>query len=142
MTGMPLGSARNDDPRRMRELLGRFAGLASRHDLSSVLVGLAAEEGDLLFTELVDWFESALRVDDRIFRMTRERAVLFLADVDRARAEEIVQRAVAGFRSQFALAADPEIVVRYFDLGPGSARVTVRDVLPALFNDRGRSLRN
>jgi hypothetical protein len=142
MTAMPLGAPRNDDPRRMRELLGHYAGLASRHDLSSVLVGLAAAEGDLLFPELVDFFESALRVDDRIFRMTRERAVLFLADVDRARAEEIVKRGLSGFRAQFALSADPEIALGWFQLGPGSSRVTVKDVLPALFGDRGRSLRN
>ena len=136
MTAMPLGSPRNDDPRRMRELLGHYAGLASRHDLTSVLVGLAAEEGDLLFPELVDWLESALRVDDRIFRMTRERAVLFLADVDRARAQEIVHRGLAGFRSQLALASDHEIAVGFFQLGPGSPSVTVKDVLPALFASR------
>ena len=142
MTAMPLGSPRNDDPRRMRELLGHYAGLASRHDLTSVLVGLAAGEGDLLFPELVDYFESALRVDDRIFRMTRERAVLFLADVDRTRAEEIVQRGLSGFRGQLALTCDLEIALGFFQLGPGSPRVTVRDVLPTLFADPGQSLHN
>ncbi len=142
MTAMPLDSPRNDDPRRMRQLLGHYALLASRHDLTSVLVGLAAEEGDLLFPELVDWFESALRVDDRIFRMTRERAVLFLADVERLRAQEIVQRGLSGFRSQFSLVSEPEVAVGYFQLGPGSGRVTVKDVLPALFSSQGPSLRN
>jgi GGDEF domain-containing protein len=126
----------------MRQLLGHYALLASRHDLMSVLVGLAAAEGDLLFPELVDWFESALRVDDRIFRMTRERAVLFLADVDRERAGEIVERGLAGFRGQFSLVSDPEVAVGYFPLGPGSGKVTVKDVLPVLFADQGRSLRN
>jgi hypothetical protein len=53
-----------------------------------------------------------------------------------------VERGIAGFRSQFSLASDPEVALGYFELGPGSAKVSVKDVLPVLFADQGRSPRN
>ena len=84
MMGEMAIDGRNHDPLRLRELLGRAENLAARHALSSVVVGMAGLEGDLIFPEIVDYVESALRVDDAIFRLTRERAVLVLADVDRA----------------------------------------------------------
>ena len=55
---------RNHDPLRLRELLSRAESLASQHALSSVVVGMAGPEGDLIFPEVVDYLESALRVDD------------------------------------------------------------------------------
>jgi hypothetical protein len=133
MMGELAVEGRNDDPRRLRELIGRAASLASDHSLSSVVIGMAGPEGDLLFPEIVDYVESALRVDDAIFRMTRERAVLVLADVDRRRAEEIVGRLLSGFRERYAQANEPEIVLGYFEVTPQHKHVTVKDVLPTVF---------
>ncbi len=101
--------------------------------MSCILVGLAANEGDLLFPEIVNFIESALRVDDGIFRMTRERAVLFLADVDRASAEEIVRRNLTGFRERFATASEPAISLGFFEMTSHSQEATMKDVLPKLF---------
>ena len=133
MSAIPLHRPRNDDPLLMRELLQKAASLAERHDMSCILVGLAANEGDLLFPEIVNFIESALRVDDGIFRMTRERAVLFLADVDRASAEEIVRRNLTGFRERFATASEPAISLGFFEMTSHSQEVTMKDVLPKLF---------
>jgi hypothetical protein len=123
-----------DDPRRLRELLGRAWSLASEHELSSVVVGAAGAEGDLLFPEVIDFFESALRVDDAIFRMTRERAILFLADVSREQAVEIVERMVNEFRERFTAAVDPEIALGYFEVEPSMDDLSVKQVLPAVFD--------
>jgi hypothetical protein len=133
MGEMVIDGGRNDDPRRLRDLLGRAASLASDHALTSVVVGIAAPVEDLLFPEIVDFFESALRVDDAIFRMTRERAVLVLADVDRDRAQEIVERLLADFRARVALVAEPELYLGYFEVTPEVSDVSVKHVLPALF---------
>ena len=121
---------RNHDPLRLRELLGRAESLASQHALSSVVVGMAGLEGDLIFPEIVDYVESALRVDDAIFRLTRERAVLVLADVDRRRAEEIVGRLLSGFCEQYAQTvgpADPPRLLR----GDPAAQAPHRQGSPA-----------
>lgn len=133
MNPMVLGG-RNDDPRKLREMLDKAAGLAHEHALHSTIVGLAADEGDLLFPELVDYVESALRMDDAIFRMTRERAVLVLADVGHEGAQEIVERLVSGFRSRFARVRDPEVRFSFFEVKPDEVDVSVKRVLPALFN--------
>ncbi len=123
----------NDDPRKLREMLGKAVDLAGDHALHCVVVGLAGREGDLLFPEVVDFVESALRVDDAIFRLTRERVVLFLADVDRERAGEIVERLLQGFRERFVPAVDASVELGFFEISPGSTGVTVKDVLPAVF---------
>ncbi len=133
---MAMNESRIDDPRKLRDLLGKAASLASDYSLHSVVVGIAGREGDLLFPEIIDFFESTLRVDDSIFRMTRERAVLVLADVDRARAEEIVARLMDGFRERFATASDPDISLGFFEVSPDERDVTVKHVLLALFTDR------
>ena len=125
---------RNHDPRRLRELLSRAESLASQHALSSVVVGMAGPEGDLIFPSVVDYLESALRVDDAIFRMTRERAVLVLADVDRARAEEIVERLLSGFGEQYAQAGAPQIHLGYFEVTPQHKHVTIKEVLLLVFS--------
>ena len=126
-------SGANNDPRKLREMLGKAVDLASDHALHCVVVGLAGREGDLLFPEVIDFVESALRVDDAIFRMTRERVVLFLADVDRERAGEIVERLLQGFRERFVPAVDACVELGFFEISPGSTGVTVKDVLPAVF---------
>jgi hypothetical protein len=136
MGQMAIDGSQSDDPRKLRDMLGKAASLASEHSLRSVVVGVAGLEGDLLFPEIIDFFESMLRVDDSIFRMTRERAVLVLADVDRAKAEEIVERLMNGFRERFALAVDPEISLGFFEVTPEERDVTVKHVLLALFMDQ------
>ena len=131
-------SGGNDDPRRLREMLGKAVDLASDHALHCVVVGLAGREGDLLFPEVIDFVESALRVDDAIFRMTRERVVLFLADVDRERAGEIIDRLLHGFRERFAPTVDASVDLGYFEISPGATGVTIKDVLPAVFTAEPR----
>ena len=133
MMGEMAIDGRSHDPLRLRELLGRAESLAAQHALSSVVVGLAGVEGDLIFPEIVDYVESALRVDDAIFRLTRERAVLVLADVDRARAEEIVGRLLSGFGERFAAASEPRIHLGYFEVTPQHKHLTVKEVLPTVF---------
>ena len=46
----------------------------------------------MLFPELVDYVVSALRIDDAVFRMTRERAVVLLSDADGGRADDVMRR--------------------------------------------------
>lgn len=134
MAEMAVGTSRNDDPRKLREMLEKAAGLASHHSLHSVMVGMAGDEGDLIFPELVDFFESALRVDDAIFRMTRERAVLMLADADRGRAEEIVDRLLNGFRERFSAVEDVQVNLGYFEVVPDSKPLSIKHVLPTIFS--------
>jgi hypothetical protein len=131
----PMASeGRNDDPRKLREMLVRAAALASEHSLHSTVVGLAAPEGDLLFPELVDYLESALRVDDAIFRMTRERTVLVLADVGRAAAADVVERLLSDFRARYPMAIPLEVRCGYFELAPDERDASVKRILPAVFN--------
>jgi hypothetical protein len=134
MMGEMAIDGRSHDPLRLRELLGRAENLAAMHALSSVVVGLAGLEGDPIFPEIVDYVESALRVDDAIFRLTRERAVLVLADVDRARAEEILGRLLTGFNEQYPQVADPRVHLGYFEVTPQHKHLTVKEVLPAVFD--------
>jgi hypothetical protein len=122
-----------DDPLRLREMLGRATGLACDHRLPSVVVGMAGREGDLLFPEIVDFVASALRVDDTILRLTRERVVVMLADVDRAAAEQIVQRILVDFSERFATFDEPRLRIGYFEVRPGTPHLTVKQVLPAVF---------
>lgn len=122
-----------DDPRRLRELISRARGLASEHELTSVLVGMAGLEGDLLFPEVVNFVESELRVDDSVFRMTRERAVLLLTDVDTEAAKGIVERLIESFRERFPAATWPEVVCGYYQVEGGSEEPTAKEVLPRLF---------
>ncbi len=133
MGQMAIGGS-YDDPRRLRALLGRASSLASEHALTSVVVGAAGIEGDLLFPEVVDYFESSLRVDDTIFRLTRERAILVLADVIRAQAGEIVERMVNEFRERFSAAVAPSLELGYFEVTPDTINVSVKQVLPILFD--------
>ena len=131
--GEMVVDGRNHDPLRLRELLSRAESLAAQHALPSVVVGMAGSEGDLIFPEIVDYVVSALRVDDAIFRMTRERAVLVLADVDRRRAEEILARLLSGFSEQYAQSAGPDIHLGYFEVTPQHKHLTVKEVLPMVF---------
>jgi hypothetical protein len=122
-----------DDPLRLREMLGRAENLACAHRLPSVVVGMAAREGDLLFPEIVAFLTSALRMDDTILRLTRERVVMMLTDVDRAAAERIVRRLLDEFRERFATLEDPPIALGFFEVAPGTTHLTVKQVLPTVF---------
>ena len=137
MNAMTMSWGKNDDPRKLRDLLGKAASLASDHALESVVVGLAAPEGDLVFPEIVDFVESALRVDDAVFRMTRDRAVIFLADVNRSAAESIVDRLLADFRAQTCVAQLPGLSLGFFAVPPGTQDLSVKEVLPELFREPG-----
>jgi hypothetical protein len=122
-----------DDPRELRNLLDKASELARAHALSSVVVGLAAFEGDLEFPEIVDYLESALRMDDLLFRMTRERAVVLLTDVDRGRALEIMNRLLTEFRERFASLAEPTVTLGYYEIAPGGVPASAKRVLPRIF---------
>ena len=126
-----------DDPRRLREILDRALDLAGRHSLTSVLIGIAGREGDRLFPEIVAYVESGLRMDDSVFRMTRERAVLLLTDVDAEQAEKIVRRLLAEFCDHFPAAQEPEVAVASFEVAPSSIELTLKQVLPRLFPGPG-----
>ena len=46
------------------------------------MVGLIAASGDQRFPDCMEFLQSSLRVEDGLFRMTRDRIVVHLADVD------------------------------------------------------------
>ncbi len=134
MVTMVINQSQNDDPRKLRGLLDKVVTLAVDHQLKSVLVGMSCAEGDLVFSDLVDFVGSTLRVDDSIFRMTRTRVVFFLADADRNRAEEIMERVIRDFNEQFAAVENPADRLYYFEVAPGKEDVTLKLILPALFS--------
>ncbi|MEM7409073.1 MAG: diguanylate cyclase [Myxococcota bacterium] len=123
----------SQDPRRLRELLARAEMLAQEHGLRSVLVGLSGFEGDLAFPEIVDYVESALRVDDALFRMTRERVVILLTDVDADQAAGIVARLLDEYREHYPSTSEPTVGLGQFEIGPDTTEVSLKLVLPALF---------
>lgn len=124
------------DPRRMRELMDRVVALAEKHQVSSVVVGVAGRDGDPHITEFMDFVESALRMEDAIFRMTRERSVLFLADVDPARAADIVERLLESFAEQMAVPKPPAVDLGFAEVVPGPTPPLLRDVLLEAFPPR------
>ena len=124
----------NDDPRKLREMIQKASSLATHYDLTSVMVGASGVAGDRLFSEMVDYIGSALRVDDVICRLTRERAVFLLADANQERAAEIIERLMNGFRSHFTPVRDPHVDLAFFEVTPARPDLTVRDVLPSLFD--------
>jgi len=127
----------NDDPRKLRSLLERASRLASEHDVPSVVVGLVGRQGDLRFPDFVDYLQSALRVEDGVFRMTRERVVLHLADVDRAMATEVLERLLSRFHDEFPMLDEVAYVARYVEIKPGDTEPAVREILPSLFSSEG-----
>ena len=126
----------NDDPRKLTAMITRVSDLAVAHSVSSVVVGLAAEEGDLVFPEYLNFLQSALRVEDGIFRMTRERAVLHLADVNPKSATEVLDRLISDFCDEFPTQQRPSFSLRMFEVKPGSERIRVKDVLTEIFASR------
>ena len=133
-----LEAAARSDPRRLRELMDRVCALAAEHTVASVVVGVAGRDGDPEIPEFMDYVESALRMEDAIFRMTRERSVLFLSDVDRARAEAIVGRLVDPFGEQVALPMPPAVTLGFSEIPAGPNPPLLRDVLLEAFPARSR----
>jgi len=129
----PPTAVLGDDPRRIREHLHRSRRLAHEHNLPSVVVGVAGHESDRLAPEFLSYVESALRVEDAVFRLTRERAVLFLADVDQHKAREILDRLAREFAQRFPALDVPRVSLGFFEVAPGCAELHVKDVLPAVF---------
>ncbi len=123
----------NDDPRRLRSLLDRACELAREHAVPSVMLGLTGDQGDGSFPEFIVYLQSALRVEDAIFRMTRERAVIHLSDLDREQAQDVFQRLLSDFSDEFPSMTEPRFEVRYFDVKPGSENARVKDVLTEIF---------
>jgi len=131
----PRNENLTDDPRKLRDLLHRTQLFANEHGISSVVIGLAGREGDLQVPDLFHFLESALRVEDAIFRMTRERAVLFLSDVTIPLAEEILDRVFADFRREFPATDFPEFEIGFYAIrAREKGDVRVKDVLPELFD--------
>lgn len=139
--GTTTDSARRDaaaksDPRRLRELMDRAASLAEQHDVGSVVVGVAGRDGDPRIPEFMDYVESALRMEDAIFRMTRERSVLFLSDVDPDRAQGIVERLLESFADQVSLPQPPAVALGFAEVPAGPRAPQLRDVLLDAFPAR------
>ena len=126
----------NDDPRKLTALIERVCDLAVAHSVPSVVAGLAAAEGDLVFPEYVSFLQAALRVEDGIFRMTRERAVVHLADVDAARASEVLERLTSDFCDEFPSMSRPAFELRLYEVKPDAGRIRVKDVLTEIFAPR------
>ena len=129
-----MSGSTNDDPRKLRSLLERATDLAKKHEVRSVVVGLVAPNGTLGFPEFIEFLRAALRVEDAIFRMTRERVVVHLADVDREGARAIIERLLNQFRSEVPTSHDVEFALSEFEIPPGTAEVSVRDALTTLFS--------
>jgi hypothetical protein len=126
-----------DDPRKLRDVLARTEALAAEHDVASVVVGFAARESSLLFPEFLAFLGSELRVEDQIFRLTRERALLVLRDVDAAAAQSVVERLRAAFDREFPATDVLDVEIRYLAVPPGPADLSVKQVLPAIFAGAG-----
>ena len=126
----------NDDPRKLTQMIARVSELAESHSVSSVVVGVAAQEGDLLFPDYLAYLESALRVEDQIFRMTRERAVLYLSDVDATCAAEVLVRIFGEFCEEFPTAEAPEFEQRMLEVTPGIGPLSVKEVLTSVFGSK------
>ncbi len=123
----------DDDPRKLTEMISRVSDLAEAHAVSSVMIGIAASEGDLLFPDYLAYLESTLRVEDQIYRMTRERAVLYLADSDASCAAEVLVRIFGEFCAEFPAAEMPEYKQRMLEVRPGLGPLSVKDVLISVF---------
>ncbi len=126
-------SSENDDPRKLRTLLARVSQLADAHGVPSVMVGLAAVEGDPHFPDFIAYLKSALRVEDGIFRMSRERAVLHIADTDRPQAEEVLKRLQGEFWAEYASPNPSAFEIRLVGFKPGGATLSVKELLKAVF---------
>jgi len=120
------------DPRQLRMLFERASQLSREHHLRSVFVGVAGPEGDLLVRDFLDFVEAELRVEDVVFRLLRERAVLWLADLDLDAARRVMTRLYDDFASRFPSTIGLRLERGFHRVEPGTVP-TVKDVLPLLF---------
>jgi len=123
----------NDDPLKLIALLARVSELASQHSVASVMAGLKSAVGNLEFPEFIDYLESTLRVEDAIFRMTRERVVVHLADIDERGAAEVLERIMRDFRDEFPAVEPLAIDMRLYEVEAGQEEIRAKVLLPALF---------
>jgi hypothetical protein len=130
-----LNSIPKDDPRQLRVLFERAAYCSRVHKVPSVFVGVAGSEGDMLARDFLDFVESELRVEDAIFRMLRERAVLLMTDIGEDTARKVMERLAADFASRFGPSSELPLAFGYYAVDPGKTP-TVKDVLPGLFAGR------
>jgi hypothetical protein len=133
MVAMADAPTSKHDPRHLRVMMDRAVQLSREHGVPSVFVGIAGREGDLLAPEFIEFVESGLRMEDVIFRLLRERAVLLLTDVERPQAEAILARLLEEFAARFAPSVDLDVSLGYYPIGPGGGGTTLKEVLPALF---------
>ncbi len=129
----PTQSLPKHDPRRLRGMMDRASDLARTHQVTSVFVGIAGREGDLLAPEFIDFVESALRMEDVLFRLLRERAVVLLTDVDRGTAEGIFERLREDFVARFAPASEFEMDLGFYQVNGHGGYATAKVVLPVIF---------
>ena len=120
------------DPRLLRSLFERASLLSREHQLRSVFIGVAGPEGDLLVRDFLDFVEAELRVEDVVFRLLRERAVLWLADLDLDAASGVMSRLYDDFASRFPTTIGLRIERGFHRVEPGTVP-TAKDVLPLLF---------
>ena len=123
----------NDDPLKLIALLARVSELASQHSVASVMAGLKSDVGNLEFPEFIDYLESTLRVEDAIFRMTRERVVVHMADIDERGASEVFERILGEFRDEFPAVEPLAMDMRLYEVPAGQEEIRAKVLLPALF---------
>jgi hypothetical protein len=128
----PTGVSDRGDPRHLRSLFERASQLSREHRLPSVFVGVAGPEGDLLVRDFLDFVEAELRVEDVVFRLLRERAVLWLADVDLEAASHVLTRLHEDFAGRFPTTIGLRLEQGFHRVEPGAVP-TAKDVLPLLF---------
>jgi GGDEF domain-containing protein len=136
MSENPMSQSTVDDPRKLTALLARIAELAESHNVNSVIVGMASETGDRLFPEFVEFLRSALRVEDGIYRMTRERAVIHLADLDMDGGQSVFNRLLDEFMEEFPAATEPRFEINFYLVPAGSESVQNKQVLTEIFPSR------
>jgi hypothetical protein len=125
-------SIAKDDPRQLRVLFERAVVCARLHKVPCVFIGIAGAEGDLMARDFLDFVESELRVEDPIFRMLRERAVLLMTDVCEATARRVIERLCADFASRYAPNGRLPVQFGFHEVAPNRTP-TAKEVLPALF---------
>ncbi len=125
-----------DDPRKLSELFTRIAELAQTHNVSSVVIGITSEVGDRLFPEFVEFLRSALRVEDGIYRMTRERAVVHLADLDMDRGQTVFSRLLEDFIQEFPMAKELKFDSNFSLAEAGSESLGNKQILAEIFPSR------